>query len=183
MRRITLWLCSTATAVVLLLSYHTSTAGPAGRGSAPAQAAGVVTPPTTAAPATTPTTPATPAAPGTAAPGTAAPGTAAPRASASTVPAPTKAARTVVNGTSVDTRYGPVQVQITVSGGRITAAQAIDYPQDGRDGEINGFAIPALVGETLSAQSAHIDTVSGATFTSEGYRTSLQAALDAAHLS
>ena len=92
-------------------------------------------------------------------------------------------ATTVVNGTSADTRYGPVQVQLHIRGGRIVSATAIDYPQgSGRDREINSFAVPILQKETVSAQSAQIDTVSGATFTSEGYKTSLQAALDAAHL-
>ena len=90
---------------------------------------------------------------------------------------------TLVNGTSVDTRYGPVQVQLTIRAGHILKAVAIDYPQgSGRDREINSQAIPVLQQETVAAQSARIDTVSGATFTSDGYRTSLQAALDAAHL-
>jgi uncharacterized protein with FMN-binding domain len=94
-----------------------------------------------------------------------------------------KSAATVVNGTSVDTAYGPVQVQLRVRAGRILSATAIDYPQgSGRDRAINSFAIPKLQQETVAAQNARIDTVSGATFTSDGYRKSLQAALDAAHL-
>jgi uncharacterized protein with FMN-binding domain len=89
-----------------------------------------------------------------------------------------------VNGAAVQTRYGPVQVQITVSAGRITSAQAIVYPtRDRRDQEINAYAVPQLNDETVQAQSASIDTVSGATFTSDGYRESLQSAIDAAHLS
>ncbi|QNE22655.1 FMN-binding protein [Kribbella qitaiheensis] len=93
------------------------------------------------------------------------------------------AGSTVVNGTSVPTRYGPVQVRVTIKAGRIVAATAIDYPTEGgRDREINSYAIPVLQRETLVAQSARIDTVSGATYTSDGYRGSLQAALDAAHL-
>lgn len=88
-----------------------------------------------------------------------------------------------VTGGSVNTRYGPVQVQITVTGGRITAADAIRYPtESGRDRQINSFAIPELNAAVVSAQSAGIDTVSGATYTSDGYRQSLQSALDAAHL-
>jgi uncharacterized protein with FMN-binding domain len=79
--------------------------------------------------------------------------------------------------------YGPVQVQITVRGGRITSAHAIDYPQGGgRDQQINSRAIPVLDRAALQLQSAQIDTVSGATYTSDGYRRSLQSALDAAHL-
>ena len=89
----------------------------------------------------------------------------------------------VVNGSSVDTQYGPVQVQLTVRAGKVVKAVAIDYPQSGgRDQEINSYAVPILEKETVAAQSAKVDTVSGATFTSAGYQTSLQAALDAAHL-
>lgn len=84
-------------------------------------------------------------------------------------------------GQSTDTRWGPVQVRITVSGGRITAAEAVDYPMNnGRDQQINRYAIPQLQNETLQAQSAQIDMVSGATYTSEGYTTSLQSAIDQA---
>jgi uncharacterized protein with FMN-binding domain len=88
-----------------------------------------------------------------------------------------------VNGAVIDTMYGPVQVQVTVSSSRIVSADAINYPQGGgRDQEINSRAIPQLDQETMQAQSARIDTVSGATYTSDGYRRSLQSALDAAHL-
>lgn len=88
-----------------------------------------------------------------------------------------------VNGAAVDTTYGPVQVQVKIRSGRVVSATAIDYPQgSGRDREINSYAIPILQRETVSAQSAQIDTVSGATYTSEGYTQSLQSALDAAHL-
>ncbi|WP_279579130.1 FMN-binding protein [Fodinicola feengrottensis] len=84
----------------------------------------------------------------------------------------------------VQTRYGPVQVRITVSGGRIGAAQAVQVPTDNaRDAEINASAVPVLNQEVVSAQSAKIDAVSGATYTSQGYISSLQAAIDAAHLS
>jgi uncharacterized protein with FMN-binding domain len=87
-----------------------------------------------------------------------------------------------VNGDITDTMYGPVQVQVIVRGNRIVSAHAIDYPQGGgRDQEINSRAIPQLDQETMKVQSARIDTVSGATYTSEGYRRSLQSALDAAH--
>ena len=90
--------------------------------------------------------------------------------------------RITVNGTAADTQFGPVQVQLVLQGGRIVKAVAIDYPQgSGRDQEINSYAIPQLQTETLRAQSAQVDTVSGATYTSDGYRRSLQAALDAAH--
>ena len=93
------------------------------------------------------------------------------------------AAGTVVTGTVASTRWGPVQVQLTVSGGKITSVQVVQQPDDNRrDEEINASAVPTLVQETLDAQSAEIDMVSGATITSEGYLQSLQSALDQAHL-
>ena len=84
-----------------------------------------------------------------------------------------------VTGASVQTRWGPVQVRVTVKNGRLTEVTAVTYPQDNpRDQEINSYALPRLRSEALQAQSADIDTVSGATYTSEGYRQSLQSALD-----
>ncbi|WP_336110859.1 FMN-binding protein [Streptomyces sp. PTD9-10] len=86
-----------------------------------------------------------------------------------------------VTGDTVQTRWGPVQVRVTIESGRLTDVTAISYPQDNpRDQEINGYALPQLRREALAAQSAQIDTVSGATYTSEGYRQSLQSALDSA---
>jgi uncharacterized protein with FMN-binding domain len=109
-------------------------------------------------------------------------GTPSPRTSAAPKqPGPT-AASVSYQGDVVDTEYGPVRVRITVQHGRIKRAQAIEHPQgDGTTDEINAYAVPALDQEAVGAQSAHIDAVSGATFTSEGYRQSLQSALDAAH--
>ncbi|MFC4033403.1 FMN-binding protein [Streptomyces polygonati] len=86
-----------------------------------------------------------------------------------------------VEGDAVQTRYGPVQLRITLQAGKITAVSAVQVPEGGpRDQEISGFAVPQLTQEALAAQSAHIDTVSGATYTSEGYIQSLQSALDEA---
>ena len=86
------------------------------------------------------------------------------------------------DGSVVNTRYGPVQVEITVSGGKITAVTAIELPSGGRSGAISSYVEPILSSEALSAQSASIDLVSGATYTSEAYARSLQAALDQAGL-
>ena len=84
-------------------------------------------------------------------------------------------------GQAADTRYGAVQVAITVSGGRITDVAVPQYPNtERRDEEINAQALPILIDETKSAQSAQIDMVSGATFTSDGYTQSLQSAIDQA---
>ncbi|MDR7183082.1 uncharacterized protein with FMN-binding domain [Microbacterium trichothecenolyticum] len=84
-------------------------------------------------------------------------------------------------GSSANTRFGPVQVQITVSGGQITDVQVPEYPSGNpRDRQINERALPVLVAETTAAQSADIDMVSGATYTSQGYLQSLQSAIDQA---
>ena len=86
------------------------------------------------------------------------------------------------DGTVAQTRWGPVQVRVTIAGARITEVVALQVPSGNRrDREINARAVPALRKEVLAVQSADIDTVSGATVTSDGYRQSLQAALDAAH--
>jgi uncharacterized protein with FMN-binding domain len=88
-----------------------------------------------------------------------------------------------VTGDTARTRWGPVQVQITVSAGRITAVEAVQYPNgNGRDQEINSYALPLLARAAVAAQTADIDLVSGATVTSDGYVQSLQSAIDKAHL-
>ena len=108
-------------------------------------------------------------------------------ASSSTqVPTPTSApgARDgTFTGQPAMTRFGNVQVAIEVSGGQITDIRVVDYPRtDQRDQMINAYAIPILVQSALAAQSADIDTVGGATYTSLGYRQSLQSAIDQAGL-
>ena len=161
MRRITLWLFSTVAALVLLFSYRTSTNSPA-----PASAAHA----TTREPAAAPTTTASPSPPANATP---TPGSS---------PSSSAAAKTYT-GSVASTRWGDVQVSITVANGKITDVAVPVYPSgNGRDQEINAYALPILRQETLTAQNASIDTVSGATVTSDGYLESLQSALDAAHL-
>jgi uncharacterized protein with FMN-binding domain len=92
-------------------------------------------------------------------------------------------AATTVTGNVSDTRYGPVQVQITVKNGKITNVAAPQYPSsDPRDQQINAYAIPALNQEALQAGNANINMISGATYTSDGYIASLQSALSKAGL-
>lgn len=84
-------------------------------------------------------------------------------------------------GDPVQTRYGTVQVAITVSGGSIASVDVPAAPDaNPRDAQISARAVPQLVAETLDAQSAQIDMVSGATYTSDGYSRSLQSAIDEA---
>jgi len=86
-------------------------------------------------------------------------------------------------GAAGNTRYGPVQVQITVVNNKITNAVALTYPTGSfRDQQINQQAIPYLIQETLAAQSANIQGVGGASYTSQGWVDSLQSALTKAGL-
>ncbi|WP_369168016.1 FMN-binding protein [Streptomyces sp. R28] len=88
-------------------------------------------------------------------------------------------ARTVTGGVA-QTQYGPVQVRITVSGGKITKAEAVQTPKGGQSDQVTANAVPKLNQAAVAAGSADIDAVSGATYTSAGYKESLQSALDQA---
>lgn len=97
--------------------------------------------------------------------------------------APSSATGTYADGTAtgavISTRFGDVQVEVTISGGAITDVMALQLPdRDGRSRQIANAAEPILREEALTAQSASIDLLSGATFTSEAYAESLQSALD-----
>jgi uncharacterized protein with FMN-binding domain len=107
----------------------------------------------------------------------------APVGSSATTTGGASSSSSTYTGDSASTRWGPVQVQISVANGTVTDVSVIDYPSgNGKDQQINARALPVLVRETLAAQSADIDMVSGATVTSEGYLESLQSALDQAGL-
>ena len=166
MRRITLWGLSTLTTLVLLFSYHTSTSGRSAAATAPVIAQAAPNPSSTPG-ATTPTPDSS---------------SSSSSGSSSSSSSSSSSARTYA-GDAVGTQYGDVQVQITVAGGKITAAQVLQVPwNDRRDQEINSYAVPVLNSEVVQAQSANIDMVSGATYTSDGYIQSLQSAIDQAHL-
>ncbi len=173
MRRVILAICATAVGLVLLLSFksHTQSAP----GTSPAAALGSPTPGSTGASGT----------------GASGDGAAATPASAESTGSAAKSGTTAsgtgsgsaktVAGAAWPTIYGPVQVRITVTDGKLTAVTATEYPEETpRDYQINSFAIPELNSEALAAGSAKIDTVSGATYTSGGYVGSLQNALDKA---
>jgi uncharacterized protein with FMN-binding domain len=166
MKRVVMAFVSTVAGLVLLLSFKTQKT-PVGTAGRPApESAGAPTSPSDSA--------AAPSAPG---PSAAAPSTAAPSTAGSTNTAQTR----TLTGSSVRTRYGNVQVRVTLAGNRITAVDPIQLPdRNGRDQLIDQEAVPILIQETLAAQSAQIDVVSGATYTSDGYARSLQSALDKA---
>jgi len=156
-----MWLMSTVTGLVLLFGYHTSTSSSAAAQGGNASAAVPVTSGTSSSTGTSDTSGTTSTSSGTS----------------------SSAGTTTVTGSVADTRWGPVQVQLTITDGKITAVEVVEYPNsNGKDQQINAQALPILVQETLKAQSAKIDMVSGATYTSTGYETSLQSALDKAGL-
>jgi uncharacterized protein with FMN-binding domain len=199
MRRITLAIVSTVAVLVLLFSYRTSLGDP-GPGGATAQAASEARVLTSGPPATTAATAGSSAGAGddpnqittpdnsssttsTSTPDPQAatgstPSTATPPTGRATTPT---AGTQTVQGAEEMTRYGAVQVDVTISGGVITEVQAVQYPYRERlDQEINDAAIPELRNQVLSAQSADVAGVSGATYTTQGYLASVQSALDAA---
>ncbi len=160
MRRIVMWFLSTLTVVVLLFGYHTSTSGPTSAGSAVVSSGDGFS-----------------GSLGRTTSGTN------PSSSDPTSGSSGSSSSSTVTGDTAQTRWGPVQVAVTVAGGAITAVDVPVYPDNNpRDQEINAYALPRLIQETLDAQGASIDMVSGATVTSDGYLRSLQSALDRAGL-
>ncbi len=170
MRRAVLTLGTTAAGLAALLSFKTHSTATADA------AAGTSGTPATAA-STGPTTvgvPTHPAAPAASTKASASPSSAKASAAASS-------ATRIVTGSVERTPYGPMQVKVTLSGTRITQITVLQETNDGEESQqIDSFSIPELTSEALAAQSAHIDSVSGATQTSAGYIGSLQSALDQA---
>jgi uncharacterized protein with FMN-binding domain len=153
-------LAATAIGVVLLFSFRTPPAAPIA----------TLTPSSISSPTSTPSPTATPSG-------------APPSGGAS--PTPTPAASGLKSGSftgqTYTNPYGNVQVQVVISGGKITSVKTIQYPNGHQQSVfINSQALPLLEQEVLKAQSAQIDVVGGATFTSQGYAQSVQSALDAA---
>jgi uncharacterized protein with FMN-binding domain len=169
-------LAFTSLALVLLFAFKTPDVAPiaAGRNTALVQPAGRLAPAATNGPAAAPLSAAgqggnaTPRA-ATAAPATGSGGTA--------------LANGTVTGSVVQTQFGTVQVQVTIAGGKISDVTALQLPSDRqRSAQISQIVEPMLRSEALTAQSAQIDLISGATYTSDAYAQSLQSALDqAAH--
>lgn len=155
MRRIALWFASTATVVVMLFGYHTSTSGVSAAGSQPPVVAGSPTGGSSAKPA----------------------GAMGASHHATKKMAPAK----TYTGQVAQTQYGPVQVAVDVRNGRVTKVSVLQYPSSNSvDQQIAQYSLPVLNREAIASQSSHIHMVSGATYTSGGYIQSLQSALDQA---
>jgi hypothetical protein len=162
MNRIVLWCLSTLSVLVLLFSYHTSTSSTLAAGLPPSAISG--------------------SAPG-AASSSGSSGSGSGTGTGSGTSGSGSSGTSTVTGAVAATQWGPVQVRLTVAGGKITNVAVVQYPSgNSRDSEINSQALPILISETIDQQSANIDMVSGATVTSTGYEQSLQSALDQAGL-
>jgi len=155
MRRISYWVLCSISTLVLLVGFDASRHGGTSTATAPPSAI-TSDPSTTTSGSTT----------------------------GSTKPSGGGTARTTTfTGDVVQTQWGPVQVQLVVHGGTIASVKVLQYPDGNpRDVEIANYSLPILINETTQSQSAQIDMVSGATYTSEGYVQSLQSALDQASL-
>ncbi|NYE95895.1 uncharacterized protein with FMN-binding domain [Psychromicrobium silvestre] len=167
MRRVIITITATIAGLILLLSFKTHPMAQAGGTTSSTSA-------TTSAPQSVATAPVTPSSGTTSS-------TTSPTATADATTGSSATTSKTYAGTAIDTRYGPVQVQITVVGTKITDVTALQVPsENGRDQQINSYAVPQLTQEVLAAQSANVDMISGGTYTSEGYLQSLQSALDQA---
>ena len=154
MKRIATWFLSTVTVVVLMFGYHTSTNSTLSATSQPAYVGSSSTSGSTSS-----TTRSNGGSTGN------------------------SNSSSTVTGDVAQTRWGPVQVELTVKAGSVTEVRVLQYPTgNSTDEQINSYALPVLIQETLDSQSASIDMVSGATVTSVGYQQSLQSALDQAGL-
>jgi uncharacterized protein with FMN-binding domain len=170
-KRIVLWVLSTLTCLVLLFGYHTSTSGAL---AANAQSSFVSS---STPSATSPSGSSSRSGSSSSSSSGSSSGTSSPSS------APARTTKRTVTGSVANTQWGPVQVQLTISGGKITKVDVLQYPNGNpRDAEINDRALPILIKETVDQQSAQIDMVSGATVTSDGYLQSLQSAVDRANL-
>jgi uncharacterized protein with FMN-binding domain len=174
-KRIVLWVLSTLSALVVLLGYHTSTSSTmatTSEGAISGSLQGQAVAGTTSGSSGSGSPPADSSAGGS---GSGSSGSGA-KASGGT------SSTSSVTGTAAPTRYGPVQVQLEVSGSSITNVKVLQYPDSGHDLQISQYALPQLIQQTLDSKGHSVSMVSGATYTSQGYLQSLQSALDRAGL-
>ncbi len=187
MRRIAIAVMTTISGLVLLFSYHTSrnetstTLAETDLGQAsgitPSEEAAAPEP-SIEAPSADPTPTGEPSEEPTETPSAT---TARPTPSATTKKA-TLTSKTYA-GRTVGTEWGPVQVKIVVKNKKIISADVLQVPMENRhDIAINTHAVPILNQAAVAHQSTDFDSVSGATVTSDGYKASLQSAIDKAAL-
>ena len=183
MRRITIWLASTLSALVLLFSYHTSTSSSSSSVVAAADSGVNGTSGTGSSGSADSSSGSAGSSSGDSSSNGSTDRSESSDSSGASGSSGTASTGKTYTGDAVGTRYGDVQVAITVVDGKVTKAEVVQVPwNDHKDQEINAYAVPILNDEAVQAQSADIDMVSGATYTSQGYIGSLQSALDQANL-
>ena len=161
-KRIVLWVLSTLSTVVVIFGYHTSNSSTLATNSTGTTFSGSLQGQSTSGGSATTS------------------GTGGTTSSGS---APPNDSSTSVTGQTAHTQWGPVQVQLDVSGSTITNVTILQYPNgNGTDIQIANYALPQLIQDTLDSQGHNVSMVSGATYTSQGYLQSLQSALDQAGL-
>jgi uncharacterized protein with FMN-binding domain len=185
-RRISFWILSTISAAVLLFGFDASQRGTSIGGGAAAFSGAL------AGTTSTPGTPSGNGTDGTSGSGNSSGGNSGNSSSPSSPSSPgnpaspssqPQTAASTVTGAVAQTRWGPVQIRLTIAGGKITKVGVLQYPNgNSLDLQIANYAFPRLIQQTISTQGAHVDMVSGATYTSTGYLQSLQSALDQANL-
>jgi uncharacterized protein with FMN-binding domain len=159
-RRITLWALATVCGVVLLFSYRTSLGGSNSQSGSSGQQGD----------------------PGAAVTGAGSGGTASNSATSGTTSGSGGGKDGTFTGKAISTRHGIVQVKAVISGGKLTDVVVLQKPNNNHeDQQINNYALPILRQSALKSQSANVDMISGATVTSQGYKQSLQSALDQAN--
>jgi uncharacterized protein with FMN-binding domain len=174
MRRISFWILSTVSALVLLFGFDASQRGGAVPAATPAVLSG----------SSAGTTSGSGTSSGSGGGNASGPGTSSSNngGSSSNGTNP-KTSSSTVTGQVAQTQWGPVQVRVRIVNSSITKVTVLQYPTgNSRDVELANYSLPVLIRETIANQSAHIDMVSGATYTSTGYIQSLQSALDQANL-
>jgi len=184
-RRAMMALLGTAAGTMLLVGAKAGFSGPTDQALPAANKAPLPVPSGSGAPAPAAGTGGAPPAPGASATATQGTKTTAPAAPKPTTAAPKPPRTTMKDGTfagnPIYVEYGNIELSVIVSGGKITDIKVLDSPSEhSRSVQINKNALPKLRSEALAAQSAEIDTVSGATYTSSGYKLSLQSAIDRA---
>jgi uncharacterized protein with FMN-binding domain len=186
MRRFATVFVATVAGLVVLLSFKTTPAKAPRAAAISSATPGETTAPPDSSAATSSAAASSAAASSAAASSAASSPAATPSSAAATASSASSATTKTVTGSAVRVgeggrSFGVVQVRLTLMNGKVTAATTVQDPEDDpHSAQISQFAVPILNQEVLSAQSASIDAVSGATYTSGAYAQSVQAALDAA---
>jgi uncharacterized protein with FMN-binding domain len=178
-RRISFWILSTVSVTVLLFGFDASQRGSSIGGTAAAFSGGTSGTSSGAQDSSGSRNGTS----GSSSSGNSGSGNTSPGTSPKTQGSQPKTTTSTVTGATAQTRWGPVQIRLTIAAGKITKVAILQYPNgNSLDLQIANYAFPRLIQQTISSQGAQVDMISGATYTSTGYLQSLQSALDQANL-